>query len=310
MTEKGHAKILVVAALACCGLSAGCKGCGKEKPIAAPERPSLAAVAVRPIAPIQWRGKTIQVDGTLLAAKARKILEDAEVFAVPGANRPTARVDLEVELVSAAESGEPEPEIGARVRLRVTVHPSMEPARFAEDVVAMGQTPLAQGEMDDVQPVFQRLAERTVADLLHAYLARQKLWDGSEQQVAVALGSTESDLRVEAMRIVAARNLRGEIPTVLSLLSDDDENVRDAALGTLVALRERGAVKALAKSRPMRDTREMRKILDAIATLGGREARDYLSFVAETHDDEEVRAMAKTALERLLRHDNLNQPTR
>jgi hypothetical protein len=54
----------------------------------------------------------------------------------------------------------------------------------------------------------------------------------------------------------------------------------------------------------------MRKIVDAIATLGGSEARDYLSFVAETHDDEEIRAMAKEALERLLRHSEQKQPTK
>ena len=120
----------------------------------------------------------------------------------------------------------------------------------------------------------------------------------------------DNDLRVEALRIVAARNLRSEIPTVLRLLSDEEENVRDAALGTLVALRERSAVKALAESRQMRDAREMRKILDAIATLGGREAQEYLSFVAETHDDAEIRAMAKAAIERLSRRLELNQTTR
>jgi hypothetical protein len=54
----------------------------------------------------------------------------------------------------------------------------------------------------------------------------------------------------------------------------------------------------------MRDTREMRKVLDAIATLGGSEAQDYLAFVAETHDDEEIRTMAKAALERLGRRDD------
>ncbi len=308
MTEKRYAKILLVAALVFCALLAGCKGCGKKKSIASAERPSLAEVTVKPIAPTHFRGKEIQLDDAVLAAKAKKILEDAEVFASPEANRPTARVNLEVELVSAAEFSEPE--LGAKVRLRVAVHPSVTPARFAEDVAAMGQAPLAQGEMDEARVVFQHLAEHTIADLLYAYLARQKLWDDGEQQIAVALGSTDNDLRVEAMRIVAARNLRGEIPTVLRLLSDDDEDVRDAALGTLVALRERSAVKALAKSRPMRDTREMLKILDAIATLGGREAQDYLSFVAETHDDEEIRAMAKAALERLSRHPESNRPTK
>jgi hypothetical protein len=52
----------------------------------------------------------------------------------------------------------------------------------------------------------------------------------------------------------------------------------------------------------MRDRREMRKILDAIAMLGGQEAAEYLSFVADAHEDEEIRQMAKQALERLKRH--------
>jgi hypothetical protein len=60
----------------------------------------------------------------------------------------------------------------------------------------------------------------------------------------------------------------------------------------------------------MRDTREMRKVLDAIAALGGQEAKDYLAFVAETHDDEEIRVMAAEALERLRKQAMLEQPTR
>ena len=51
----------------------------------------------------------------------------------------------------------------------------------------------------------------------------------------------------------------------------------------------------------MRDRREMRKILDAIATLGGKEASEYLSFVAEGHDDPEIRELAAAARARLQR---------
>jgi hypothetical protein len=40
----------------------------------------------------------------------------------------------------------------------------------------------------------------------------------------------------------------------------------------------------------------MRKIIDALASLGGQEATDYLSFVADAHEDEEIRNMAKAAL--------------
>ena len=308
MTEARRAKILVGAVLAACGALAACKACGEKKTAALVERPSLAEVTVRPITPPHFRDTDIQLDQAQIAAKAKKILEDAAIFAAPEEKRPAAKVSLEVEMVSASESAEPE--IGAKVRLRVAVRPSVSPARFAEDVAAMGQAPLSKGDVDEARVAFQRLAERTVEDLLLAYVARQKLWDGDAPEIASALNSADNDLRVEALRIVAARNLRSEIPTVLRLLSDEEENVRDAALGTLVALRERSAVKALAESRQMRDAREMRKILDAIATLGGREAQEYLSFVAETHDDAEIRAMAKAAIERLSRRSESNQTTR
>jgi hypothetical protein len=77
--------------------------------------------------------------------------------------------------------------------------------------------------------------------------------------------------------------------------------LRDAALGALIQIGDRRAVTALTKSRSMRDRREMRKILEAISTLGGEEAFEYLSFVAASHDDEEIRSLASAAKTRLER---------
>ena len=302
MTDGWTAKVLTVAAIvSCCSLPA-CKGCSQRKSSVAAERPSLAGVAIKPIAKASFLGTQIQIDEARLAAKSRKVLEDAEVFSPPEAKRPAAHVSLEAEIFSATVADATE--IGAKVRLRITVRPAgVAPARFSENVEAVGQAPLAKGDVNDARAAFQSLAERTAADLLLAYLARLKLWEVSTHEISAALQSADNDLRVEALRVIGARKLREEIPAILRLLSDEDENVRDAALGALVALREKSAVKALAESRQMRDTREMRKILDAIATLGGREARDYLGFVAETHDDEEIRGMAKEALNRLSRRD-------
>ena len=307
MTERQYARILAAEMAFCCLFSA-CKGCGESKTSFPAERPSLAGVAVKPIALNSFLGTPIQLDNAHLAAKAKQVLEEAQVFAPSEGKRPSAQVSLEAEVFSVA--GVDVPEIGAKVHLRITIRPSSAPARFSEDVEAVGQSPLTKRDVDEVRAAFQRLVERTVEDLLLAYVTRQRLWEGSPREIASALKSTDNELRVEALGIVAARDLRDEVPTVLRLLSDEDENVRDAALGTLVALRERGAVKVLAASRQMRDAREMRKILDAIATLGGREAQEYLSFVAETHDDEEIRDMAKEALERLSRHDDTRQPTK
>jgi hypothetical protein len=308
MTEVRHVKILMAVAFAvCCSLSA-CKGCGGRKSELVTERPGLAGITVKPIAPSNFLGEEIQVDKERLFAKAKKVLEDAEIFATPEAKHSVAQVGLEVEVFSA--TGADAPEIGAKVRLRITVRPSAAPARFAEDIEAVGQVPLPKGDVENARVAFQRLAERTVEDLLLAYVARQKLWEGSVREIDLVLKSPDNDLRVEAVRIVAARSLREEIPTLLGLLSDEDEYVRDAALGALVVLRERGAVKVLAESRQMRDAREMRKILDAIAILGGREAQEYLGFVAETHDDEEIRTMAKEAMDRLLKRDDTKRPTK
>ena len=308
MTGRRHAMFLVAGLVAMWCLLPACKECGGRASQANTGRPSLSSVTVKPIAPASFKGMEIQLDAEALAATAKKVLDAADVFASPEAKRPTAQVSLTLDAFAAA--GTNQPDIGVKVRLRITVRPSTTPARFAEDMEAVGQAPLATQEADGARAAFQRLAERTVADLLHAYVTRQKLWEGSISDVAAALQSAEGDVRVEALRIVAGRSLRDEIPTVLRLLSDGDENVRDAALGTLVALRERGAVKVLAESRQMRDAREMRKILAAIATLGGREAQEYLSFVAETHDDEEIRDMAKAGIERLERHIESKRPTK
>jgi HEAT repeat protein len=113
-------------------------------------------------------------------------------------------------------------------------------------------------------------------------------------------------LREEAIRMAGTRGLREEVPTLLALLQDDNEATRDAALGALIAMKERRAVTELTRNRSLRDRHEMRKILEAIAILGGDEARDYLSFVAETHDDEEIRKLAADAKVRLDRRSPTN----
>jgi hypothetical protein len=273
--------------------------CKKGRPSESPEAPpALGPVSVKPIPAVDVRGQAVHIDEGQLAAKVKSVLAQAGVFAEAQPKRATVAVALEAQ--PFAEGNAEALEMGVKLRLRMTIRPEGAAlARFSEDVAAMGQAPLDTHDVGEAKAAFQRLAERTAEDLVQAYVARLKLWSGDAKAVATALGASDSDLRVEALRIVGARKLREQVPVVIRLLADEDEGVRDAALGTLVALRERGAVKALAESRPMRDTREMRKVLDAIATLGGSEAQDYLAFVAETHDDEEIRAMAKAALERL-----------
>jgi HEAT repeat protein len=210
---------------------------------------------------------------------------------------PVARISISLSMELVRADGRAAARAG--VRLQVSTRPAdVAPSHFGEDVQANAEMLYDPDTQPDKKAVFQRLAERAVADLLAAYVARQKLWSADRQTLAAAL-SAPGEMRLDAIRVVATRGMRDEIPALVTLLSDDEETVRDAALGALVELRDPRAVPALTKTKSMKDRRELRKIIDALAALGGQEAVDYLGFVADAHEDEEIRNMAKAALLRL-----------
>jgi hypothetical protein len=255
------------------------------------------------------KGVRVVLDEARVVASATRFLEQSGVYAGPQGKASRAQVSLELDVLGAGSADNPE--IGVKVRLKIEIRPaSADTARFAEDTAALGQVRIDDSTSGDLVGAFQRLAERTCNDLLLAYAARQRLWVAGESEVAKALTADDDELRIEAIQICGARKLRRELPTILRFLTDDDEATRDAALGAVVAMGERSAIKALAESRQMRDSYEMRKVLDAVATLGGQEAKEYLSFVAETHDDADIRSMAHAALKRLRRREDHAAPTR
>ncbi len=238
------------------------------------------------------------IDRDALADLARKQLLQAGIFAGESRQRRASAALATVQIGLAMESVKADGKAAARamVRLQIATRPEgLAPAHFSEDThanVEMLYSPDA-----ETKSVFQRLAERSVTDLLTTYVGRQKLWTADRATLHASLQAA-GELRVEAIRVAAARKLLDEVPTLISLLSDEDESVRDAALGALVTLRDQRAVPALTKTRSMRDTREMGKIIEALAVLGGQEAMDYLAFVADAHENEEIRHIAAEALQR------------
>jgi hypothetical protein len=270
----------------------------------------LGAVVVNRAAAATVAGESIRVDDAALAAKARDALARAGIFALTGVTGKEPRANVAIAIDALGEGEPPDPEIAVEVRVRIEVVPSgAGTARYGEDAAAVGQVPAGHGVVY-LGAAFQRLAERTTEDLLLAYAERQRLWLAADADVARALASDNPELRLEAIRIAGTRKLRAQLPTLIHLLTDVDEATRDAALGAVVVMGDRTAVRALTESRQMRDGYEMTKILDAVATLGGQEASDYLSFVSETHDDPDVRKVAKAALDRLRKHYVTYGPTK
>ncbi len=224
-------------------------------------------------------------------------------FADAGAG-PVAdlRVQIATEVVEVGAKGQAR----ARVGLRLETRPDDAPGAVSFELAGAGSEAyeIPRGGSPAVRAaVFRGLVLRIAGDLIEDLAARRRLADGPVAGVEAALQADGGPLREEAIRAVGERRLTAEAPLLLKLLGDPDEATRDAALGALIALGDRRAVTELARTRSLRDRHEMHKIIEAISILGGQEADDYLSFVAASHDDDDIRAAAAAARDRLQRRE-------
>jgi hypothetical protein len=280
-------------------------GCKRSPPAAEPRRPTpgLGSVTVRDLTPesVQPGGPAVDVAG--LQQRVRRTLLGSGLLAA-GPHDAAGAVVIRVRLEFGIEDVVADDKAAARaaLRLRIDTRPSeLAAAHWNEDVQAGAETQYQTSAKPDRRELFNKLVSRSVDDLLAAYIARQKLWAGDPSALRQALKADAGELQIEAIRVVGEHKISSEAPALLRLLEHPEEGVRDAALGALVELKDRRAVGVLASQRSMRDRREMRKILDAIAVLGGQEAAEYLAFVAEGHDDPEIREIAATARARMKR---------
>lgn len=244
------------------------------------------------------------LDEAALAQRLRAQMETSGLVSAArdaGDNVPTVRITGRVatETVEADLKGL----CRAAVGLAIVTRPSDAPGALNEEISAGGEEKFDVTPTLDRRAIAARLAERTAGDLLGAFLQRTHLRSATPAELHAALsGDTGTPLREEAIRQVGVRHLGDEAPRLLVLLDDPDEPTRDAALGALIALRDRRAVAKLTRDRSLRDRHEMLKILDAISLIGGEEAAQYLAFVAESHDDPDIRQAAREARDRLQKH--------
>jgi hypothetical protein len=309
---RAASRLLLLACLAGAATAPACRR--GQRPAQPPPRPVLGTISLENLALPPEKDR---LDPVAIEAELRRVLAASGLFAAGGGDAgtaPTARARLAftAETVEADAKGESR----TRVRLRVDTRPSDAPGAVAFDLEGQGAEPYAlppvrakgRGAEPAAAPPPQKpsltaLVIRVVRDLVDGVAARRRLQEGAPGALHAALVADGGELREEAIRIVGERQLRDEVPTLLKLLSADDETVRDAALGALIAMRERRAVHELTQSRSLRDRREMRKIIEAISMIGGQEADEYLSFIAATHDDDEIRADAAAARARLQRRE-------
>jgi len=279
--------------------SAACK---HAAPAASPPPPRtvLGPIVVRDLTPAEDAPTHVDVAAIGDALRARLLATD-QFENIDGGAGDKAVTRLDVQLGVDGAEVEARGVAHARVALHLVTRPQDAPGALDERLEGTGEQPYAVRARMDKSALYATLVERVAGDLLDGFAARRRLERASAEVLHAAMIADGGDLRLEAIRLIRERRTASEAPTLLTLLDDPDEPTRDAALGALIALGDRRAVSALTRSRSLRDRHEMRKIIQAISILGGEEADDYLSFIASSHDDEEIRAEAKAARERLQR---------
>lgn len=319
IVTRGGWLLIMLGGVMLVGLGGGCKRQGPA------ERAPLAVRVVR-----------VQVepgeDFTALGAKAlsaaelteaaRAGLRRAGVRVEPAPQKPepgdfTLQMELALKLVTprpgSADAGPERLRALAAGQLRARAGGS---ALDYDQAVAAGKAPEllrlqhvavverpTGGQHDPGAAAWGQLAQRAIDESAHTLGEQLRLLGSPSAQLRAVLGDKKAagDVRGVAAQLLAARRESAAVPALIELLNEKDQpsGLRDQAIGALVELGDRRAVRPLLDSARFNDEIEMGKVVEAVAALGGPEARSYLQFVAASHSEPRIKEEATAALKHL-----------
>ncbi|MFO8073929.1 MAG: HEAT repeat domain-containing protein [Polyangia bacterium] len=145
----------------------------------------------------------------------------------------------------------------------------------------------------------RELVKKTLRDLSRAVREMLSLLDGGPEDWIRGLDSPEPDLQILASRLLADERVKEAVPALGEMAADPRPHVAEAAAEALGRIGEESAVPLLIDSIRRGDLRSEVRAVEALARIGGDEAEAYLEMVAGGHQVEEVRRIARDALQRL-----------
>jgi hypothetical protein len=274
-----------------CALASGCK----RPP------PPLQIVEVKVVDKTP-RAQPVPIDLAALTARAKEAIAASSGLPVVASDAACARAHDRCFRLRVEVRGERVEEAAAgKGVLRAIVDAELERDAPGRSVTQRG---LAEREYEiaklgDATDAWRAHLQRAVGDVVSGVGARLKLQSGDARAITQAIEGADEDLRDEAIQIAAERRAADAVPALVKLLKSDDHTLRDAAIGALGQIGDARAVKPLTEAARFRDLVDLPKVLDALALIGGDEARAYLEFVASGHDNEEIRELAKEAIQHL-----------
>lgn len=271
--------------------------------VRAPERVVLARVVAKTVDPKQPR----ELHPRLLAQAIGKQLTDSEWFYSPGDTVPAKfRVRLGELQVLITYDVMRDPKTKQR-SVMVAVEAEVVWAKEGEalplrDKVLFERT-LEPGSHEDLDGLMATQAALAVEAAGEGLLAKEEVRAGPDASVAKVLENPEQnpELTLWALEVVRSQKRSALFDDVVALLDAKNPDVRETAVGVLLALGDPRAVPYLTEKAEMGDRLHLFAVIEAVSTLGGEEAVDFLEFLASGHPDAEVRQRAKDGLERLER---------
>lgn len=296
---------LTIGCLAVAATFPSCKKKDKPKADLAPAESAVTEITwVIPDVGVELmteQGHERDIDATALARRIGSKLRATPYFTgEPGDAGPGRRVEpaelrarITYSVIAEGSLGRPASFVAAEGSLvpgdsrYLTLH----------DNVATEQ-PIAEGEARDAALLEQ--IHRAVDEMVAGLIAKEALRGATPEELGAALAGEPA--RVQwALAVIADRQLTTLRAPVRALLTSADRVIADAAISAAVALDDTAAVKVLTEGIDFTDHERMRVVIEASAALGGDEARQFLEFVATGHEDDDVKAHAADALERLRR---------
>jgi len=176
----------------------------------------------------------------------------------------------------------------------------------SEKVLIQRTLPKAKQTMDVSEHVAGEISD-AVKLAGKGIIQKAELLDADPDRLRLVMGSMDDDIVLWALAIAGERKQVALFNTVVKLLSSPNRPVREAAVGTLVAMGDRRAVPHLTHIAEFRDKRMLTILIDAVASLGGPEAATFLDFVASGHTDPDIRKIARQARARMKRRKKRGQ---
>ncbi|MBI2891975.1 MAG: HEAT repeat domain-containing protein [Deltaproteobacteria bacterium] len=248
---------------------------------------SVAVHDIRPEAQVvvfrDRQGEAEKVDARILRNKVIRAMAKARHLVYsPGAEPPSSRLRVEAIL-----------EVDADVREGRAVVAM----RTERDELPLSVTVAAQGTVSS--PADRALLDRAILDAVHALDGQAKLRAATDADLLRALAARDDDVKITAARLLALRRTRGAGAKITKLLSSPRSQVRDAAIGALIELKDQSAVRPLIESARSDDPDAQLRIVEALGAIGGTESAAYLELLASGTDEPQLREAAARARARI-----------